>query len=78
MFTRVFVIERKFAHAWGEQAVFWVTQAPKSTPVAAGLLLCFGARSSLGGHIFRLGSTSSNLEGERHQNAPSGAGLGWR
>ena len=49
-FTRIFVLERKFADAWGEeQAIFFGAQALKGTPVAPGLLLYFGAQFSLGG-----------------------------
>ena len=51
------------------QAVFWVAQAPKCTPVAPGLSFSLGAQSSLEGHTSLLGSTNSDL-GEHGPETP--------
>ena len=53
-------------------------QAPKCTPVVPGLLLSFGAQSSLERAHFSLGGTNSDLEGTapkcpRGENSPNGA-----
>ena len=55
LFTRVFVLERKFTHAWGDTSSILGGTGPKSTPVAPGLLLCFGAQSPLGRAHFSIG-----------------------
>ena len=75
-FNTFFVLERKFSYACGHRQYSGGAQAPKCTTVAPGLLLSFGAQSSLGGgHIYHLGCTSSDLGGVRPRNAPRGAGL---
>ena len=52
MFTRAFVLEQKCPYDWGEQALFLGAQDPKSTLVAPGQLLSFGAQSSFWGTFF--------------------------
>ena len=51
---------------------FGKVQALKCTSVAPGLLVSFGAQSSLGGHISRLGGISCDL-GVRPEMLPHGA-----
>ena len=46
-FTRIFVLERKFAYSREAQAVFWGSPASKCALVAPGLLLYSGAQSLL-------------------------------
>ena len=56
-FTHIFFLQQKFAYATvlGEhKQYFWGAQASKCTLVASGLLLYFGAQSSLGEHNSRL------------------------
>ena len=49
-FTRFFFRSGKYFYSrWGAQAVFWGAHALKCTSEAPGLLLSFGAQSSLGG-----------------------------
>ena len=62
VFTRAFVLEQKCTYAWGggTSSIFGGAQDPKSTLVAPGQLLWFGVQSLLGGHIFRLGGSSSD------------------
>ena len=57
--------------------VFWEVQDPKSTLVASGQLLWFGAQSLLEGHIFRLGSTSSDYRARPRNPPPLAPGGGW-
>ena len=75
--TRIFVLKQKFAYArGGHKQYFWEAQASKCALVAPGLLLYFGAQSSLGEHNSRLeGGTSSELGRVRTQNGPMAAGL---
>ena len=64
------VLEQDFTHAWGARAVLWGTQVPKCTPVAPGVLLSFGAQSSLGGAHFSRGRAQAVIWGARPRNAP--------
>ena len=62
IFTRVFVLERKFTHAWGAQAVFWGEhRSREALQWHRASYFVLGAQSSLGGHLSRLGGTSSDL-----------------
>ena len=62
-FTRIFVLERKFAYAWREHKLcFRGAQAAKCTPVAPGLFFLGGEHNlRLGVHNSRLGGRSSDL-----------------
>ena len=75
-FTRILVLERKFAHARGYKLYFWGAQASKCSLVSPSLLLYFGAQSLLGEQNSRLeGGTSSDLGGYGPKMPPMAPGL---
>ena len=69
-FTLIFVLEQKFAYAWGDtSSIFWGA-GPEIPPLAPSLLLYFGTQSSLGWHNSNLGGTNSDLVGHGPEMPP--------
>ena len=78
-------IHSSFLSLGGTSSILAGAQISKCAPVASGLLLSFGAKSSLGGHNFCLGGgAQAVIWGARPRNAPpwhracGGPLLGWK
>ena len=71
-FTRIFVLEQKFAYTWGAQAVFWGGTGPEmhSSGIGPVTLFC-GTIVAWGAQFSLVRGTSSGLGGEHGHEMPS-------